>query len=101
MASDPAVEAAQRAWRDRYYAHDANEDVATWSWLRDVESNGPAVLAVAAAREALAPLHPLIESARQWKAYESQDCGDVYAAGPVDDLLYDLSRLIYPSEELS
>lgn len=83
--SDPAVDAARRA-----HAR-ITDGMCTASSERH---------RVTAAREALAALRPIIEDARTWNPFETRDIGEAFPADSVRDLLDELSKLIYPSEEL-
>ncbi|SHW30134.1 Uncharacterised protein [Mycobacteroides abscessus subsp. abscessus] len=52
------------------------------------------------AREMAKSVQELIAEARTWKPYSTRDIGDAYCAGTVEDFLDELSKRVYPSEEL-
>lgn len=89
--SDPVVEAAQRAFNETYRSTD---------FAASLQRNGVAAELCSAAREAVEPIRELVEEARSWKPYNTRDVGDAYLAESVHDLLDDIAKLIYPSEEL-
>lgn len=66
--TDPAVEAAQRAWVDRFTSPDSDKGIEAWGFEKDVRTNGPAVSMTLAAREALAWAADVIaqEARKQW-----------------------------------
>ena len=78
--SDPAMVAAMRAMAER-----ADNRIAQGA---------------IAAREALAPIRAVVEDARTWNPYRTRDIGDAYPADFVHELLDDLARLIYSTNEL-
>lgn len=80
--SDPVIEAAQRVPMVYYL------------------STNKQALAEAAAREMAKSVQELIAEARTWKPYSTRDIGDAYCAGTVEDFLDELSKRVYPSEEL-
>ncbi|MDJ0006496.1 hypothetical protein [Gordonia alkanivorans] len=84
--SDPAVQAASRAWLDRYDDRTVNVE-------ESAHYNGVGALAIKAAREALAPL-------REWHTpkpgqYCERVCTGCGYEWPCAD-----ARLIYSEEEL-
>jgi hypothetical protein len=86
--SDPAVEAAQRAWRKKLVV---SEPIP--------EAVKPPMGFVDAAREALAPLRAKHQRrARQYGPDVCTSCRDAY--GDHADWPTGTDRLIYPSEEL-
>ena len=78
--SDPAMVAAMRAMAER-----ADNRIAQGA---------------IAAREALAPIRAVVEDARMWNPTRTRDIGDAYQADFVHELLDDLARLIYSTDEL-
>lgn len=86
--SDPCVEAAQRAWTDEGWEP------------RHFGLCSESSLGIAAAREMAKSVQELIAEARTWKPYDTHDIGEAYPADTVDDFLHELSKRVYPSEEL-
>lgn len=96
--SDPSIEAAQRAWDERYRS---TPDKSHWIFGNSLADDGIAKGFVAAAREMAKSVQELIAEARTWKPYSTRDIGDAYCAGTVEDFLDELSKRVYPSEELN
>ncbi|CPS10736.1 hypothetical protein [Mycobacteroides abscessus] len=91
--TDPAIAAAQRAWIERY------GDLRRFDEFCDGDT-GIAAFVIASAREMAKSVQELIAEARTWKPYSTRDIGDAYCAGTVEDFLDELSKRVYPSEEL-
>lgn len=86
VSSDPAVEAAARAWHDRY----GDRLVGV---KESAAHNGVGELTIAAARAALAPLRKLHYKTGPFESrYCSADCQDWPCA---------TAKLVYPAEELT
>lgn len=53
------------------------------------------------AREMAKSVQELIAEARTWKHYPTREIGSAYLADTVDEFLDELSKRVYPSEELN
>ncbi|USH45576.1 hypothetical protein SEA_PHABULOSO_81 [Gordonia phage Phabuloso] len=93
MSGDPAIAAAQRAWDARYVGR-------LVSVVESAAHDGLGALAIAAAREALAPLREVVEQARTCTPYDTRDIGEAVLYDSFTDFLDELSALLYSSEEL-
>ncbi|YCU34480.1 hypothetical protein ACRYGU_16685 [Mycobacteroides abscessus] len=89
--TDPAIEAVKNAAGENHW------------WITRLDDQTIANVceyAEAAAREMAKSVQELIAEARTWKPYSTRDIGDAYCAGTVEDFLDELSKRVYPSEEL-
>lgn len=93
MTADPAIAAAQRAWVERY-------DDRMVTVEDSARHDGVGSLAIAAAREALAPLRKLHENwSAVWETPPRWD-EDGNAHHAVTLLLQELAQHLYPKDEL-
>lgn len=88
--TDPAISAARKVFTEY------------WPDQGDFEFNysSEGRFGIEVAREMAKSVQELIAEARTWKPYSTRDIGDAYCAGTVEDFLDELSKRVYPSEEL-
>lgn len=96
VSSDPAVEAAARAWHDRYGDRLVGVE-------ESAAHNGVGELTIAAARAALAPLRKLHRKRRAGGETYCLECCHIIGSGY--ELTYQswpcaTAKLVYPAEEL-